>query len=346
MPVNMQKRKIMNLLLFSGIGVFAWLVLGNYAGPSQDSDNALRTVWAGIMLVVIFDLLGAMTMKLGAWLNVRYIQKTGRRWEMSAAYLLVMLLFLGVDYGFLAVGKLIMGAEHPFAIPAYGGLRILAAVWLAEIAVLGLALLNMASEQNCALREQAAKLREENSAAGYAALQNQLNPHFLFNSLNTLVAEIEYDPRQAAVFTRSLSDIYRYVLQVQDRQLVPLSDELDFAKSFLYLHEVRLGDCLICHTDIMDDYDGYRLPPLTLQMLIENVIKHNVMTPARPVDVFITVSGGVLSVSNTLRPKANSNPSGIGLANLSRRCIMTVGKDIEVIRSETVFTVKIPLLYE
>ena len=118
----------------------------------------------------------------------------------------------------------------------------------------GLLLSNRSIQNTLKLQQEAAELQKENNTARYAALQNQLNPHFLFNSLNTLIAEIEYNPSNAVRFTKHLSSVYRYVLQSQDKTLVPLNEELDFMKSYLFLHEVRLGNCISCECLVPDDY--------------------------------------------------------------------------------------------
>ncbi len=254
-------------------------------------------------------------------------------------------MFLVVDYGFLVTGKLLAGTQHPFTFPN-GGMRMLVVVWLVELAVLGLLLTNRAMAQTLRLRQRAAELQRENNTARYIALQQQLNPHFLFNSLNTLIAEIEYDPAQAVVFTRRLSEVYRYVLRVQRLPLVPLDEELRFADAYLYLHRVRLGDCLGCRMEIPDGMRECSLPPLTLQLLIENVIKHNAITSSHPLEIEIAVRDGWLTVSNPIRAKRGVESGGVGLQNLSNRCRMMLGREIEVLRTENWFTVKIPLSHE
>ena len=179
------------------------------------------------------------------------------------------------------------------------------------------------------------------------ALQNQLNPHFLFNSLNTLIAEIEYNPSNAVRFTKHLSSVYRYVLQSQDKTLVPLNEELDFMKSYLFLHEVRLGNCISCECLVPDDYSDAMLPPLTLQLLVENVIKHNSITSGKPMRIHINIENNYLIVSNPIQPKkSNDSSSGVGLNNLSNRCKLMLGEEIIVIKENNSFTVKVPLGYE
>lgn len=340
-----RKNRWLSGLLFTGLGLFAWLLLTGYTNLSPRSEAVLGTVWGAAFLVLLFNALGFLTLRISAWLNAQYLLHARRRWKIAAAYLGVLGMFLVVDYGFLVAGKLLAGAQHPFTFPN-GGVRMLVVVWLVELAVLGLLLANRAMAQTLRLRQQAAELQRENNTARYTALQQQLNPHFLFNSLNTLIAEIEYDPARAVSFTRRLSDVYRYVLRVQRLPLVPLDEELRFADAYLYLHRVRLGNCLGCRMEIPDEVRECSLPPLTLQLLIENVIKHNVITSSRPLEIEIAVRDGWLTVSNPIRTKRGAESGGVGLQNLSNRCRMMLGREIEVLRTEDRFTVKIPLSHE
>lgn len=340
-----RKSQCLSAVLFTGLGLFAWLLLTGYVDHSTRNASVWGSGWGAVFLIVLFNALGFLTLRISAWLNTQYLLHARRKWKISLAYLGVLGMFLAVDYGFMVSGKLLAGAQHPFAFPN-GGVRMLFIVWLVELAVLGLLLANRAIAQTLTLREQAAELQRENNTARYTALQQQLNPHFLFNSLNTLIAEIEYDPARAVSFTRRLSEVYRYVLQVQNRPLVTVGEELHFAEAYLYLHQVRLGDCLGCRTEIPDEVREYRLPPLTLQLLIENVIKHNAITESHPLQIEISADREWLSVSNPIRPKRCAESEGVGLQNLSKRCRIMLGHEINILQTQERFTVKIPLSHE
>lgn len=161
-----------------------------------------------------------------------------------------------------------------------------------------------------------------------------------------LIAEIEYNPRNAVSFTQKLSNVYRYVLQCQDKPLVALKEELEFPEAYLFLHKVRLGNCISCDTEIPAAVRQRLLRLLTLQLLAENVLKHNAVSSARPMNIRIGVSGEWLVVSNRIHPK-KSNPSPeIGLRNLSNRCRLITGKEIEISTEAGLFTVKIPFADE
>ena len=331
--------------LFSGLGIFSFFLLVNYTGLPDRIAEALYSTGACLFFIAIFNVLGYFTLRVSSWLNIQYALNVKSRTKIIFIYALVMLAFLLLNYGLLVTAKLLIGTTHPFTFPN-GGLRILIVVWLLELAILGLLLANRSMQATLRLQQQAADLQKENNTARYTALQNQLNPHFLFNSLNTLIAEIEYDPANAVHFTKNLSNVYRYVLQCQEKPLITLGEELEFMKAYLFLHKVRLGDCIHCDTDIPQDELDRLLPPLTLQLLIENVIKHNSIMPGKPMSIRIGLEGDYLVVSNPIHPRKSTTSEGVGLRNLANRCKLLTGKEIGISEKYGVFTVKIPLSYE
>lgn len=333
-------------LLFSGLGAFAYLLLANYSEASPQVGDILYSKGAFIFFIAALNVLGYSTLRLSSWLNDQYALNIRRRWKIIAIYMAVTLLFLLLNYSLVVVGKLLVGSPVIFTFPN-GGWRIPVVVWLVELIIVGLLLANRSIQNTLKLQQEAAELQKENNTARYAALQNQLNPHFLFNSLNTLIAEIEYNPANAVRFTKHLSNVYRYVLQSQNKTLVTLGEELEFMQSYLFLHEVRLGNCICCNCQIPDEYGDAMLPPLTLQLLVENVIKHNSITQNKPMLITIGMTDSYLTVSNPIHPKkSNESSSGVGLKNLSNRCRLMLGEEIIITKEEEIFTVKVPILYE
>lgn len=339
------RSNIFSGLLFCFLGIAAWMLLSNYRGANERITAVAESPWACLFMVIVFVMLGFMSLRVSSWLTMHYMLKTSSRWKISLAYAAVAAIYLLIDYGFLVSAKLLSDTPQPLSLP-YTGKRLLLMVWLVEMGILGLLLANRAMAQVFRAQQHMAQIEEDNATARYTALQSQLNPHFLFNSLNTLLAEIEDNPQQAASFTRCMADVYRYVLQVQQKKLVTVGDELDFAQSYLYLHRVRLGNCVECRTDITEEQRYYNLPPLTLQLLLENVFKHNFVSASHPMNIHISISNGWLVISNSLQPKQPVHSEGVGLDNLTSRCRMTTGKDIIVDADNKSFTVKIPLLYE
>jgi len=198
------------------------------------------------------------------------------------------------------------------------------------------------SWRKSALAEE--KLRSEKIMAQYEALKNQVNPHFLFNSLNVLSSLIEIDPKKASQYVQQLSDIMRYVLESRKRDLVPLKEELDFIEQFLYLQKLRFGDALKYSVEIRDQKEG-QIVPLALQLLVENAIKHNVITQEQPLTIFIKEKGHKICVINDLQPKSQIvSGSGVGLVNLKERYRFLSEQAVEINKSDRQFSVCIPII--
>lgn len=192
---------------------------------------------------------------------------------------------------------------------------------------------------------EAEQLRSEKLASQYQSLKDQLNPHFLFNSLNVLSNLVYEDADKSAAFIQKLSKIYRYVLEVQQEELVELKKELDFAKNFLELQKIRFEDNLNFSVKVPDP-KGLLLPPLSLQLLLENAIKHNIASHDNPLFILILQKGDELWVSNTYQPKSSqTEPStGVGLNNIKSRYLILSKSQPEVVQTEHEYLVKLPLL--
>jgi sensor histidine kinase YesM len=192
---------------------------------------------------------------------------------------------------------------------------------------------------------EAEKLRTEMMASQYQSLKDQLNPHFLFNSLNVLSNLVYEDADRSAAFILKLSKIYRYVLEVQQEELVALEKELDFAKNYLELQKIRFEENLIYNIKAAGAEPLF-LPPLSLQLLLENAIKHNEASQENPLFIQIIRERNELWITNTFQPKKNLNePStGIGLANIRKRYELLSNQEIQVIQTADEFIVKLPLL--
>lgn len=189
------------------------------------------------------------------------------------------------------------------------------------------------------------ELKRNNIAAEFEALKNQINPHFLFNCLNTLSSLIEENPKTATDFVQKLSSVYRYVLANKDKETVLLNEELDFIKSYIYLNKIRFGDNLRTEIIVNADCLGFSIPTLTLQMLIENCIKHNVISQSKPLQICIGCLDGYVYVKNNLQAKILvGESSGIGLNNIISRYDYLSKKVVIIEKSENEFIVKVPLI--
>ena len=178
------------------------------------------------------------------------------------------------------------------------------------------------------------------------ALRNQAQPHFLFNSLNTLRDIIEENSKeQAKEFVDKLSDVYRYLLDSGNANLIELADELRFAKAYIHIQSERFGDNLILNWLVPDSALQLHIVPMSLQLLLENAIKHNVVSKAKPLSITVEVNNEHLIVQNILQPKSTQLPStGVGLQNIRKRYDLMTNQEIEISNNGAQFTVVIPLL--
>lgn len=189
------------------------------------------------------------------------------------------------------------------------------------------------------------KLKREKLKSDYKLLQDQINPHFLFNSFNVLISEISHNPVVAKEFATKLSQVYRYVLQSNKQELVRLSEELLFLKSYVYLHEIRIGDSIQFSMEIDADCLSLSIPPLTLQILVENAIKHNTANTDNILKIELkSEENGHLKVRNNLNPKSTIESTKTGLMNIKNRYKLLGDFEIQVNQNQTHFEVVVPLL--
>ncbi|MFN8242883.1 MAG: histidine kinase [Ferruginibacter sp.] len=193
--------------------------------------------------------------------------------------------------------------------------------------------------------EEKEKLKRESLTAQLSALKTQVNPHFLFNNLNTLSALIPDDPDQAVEFVQQLSKVYRHILEVQDEQSIPVKDELDVLKAYGFLLKTRFGKNIEINIAVPEERLKQQVVPLSLQLLMENAIKHNIVSSEKPLRINVFAENGHIVVSNNLQVKNQQIEStGIGLANIRNRYKLLSDKEVIVAESGESFTVSIPLL--
>jgi PAS domain S-box-containing protein len=192
---------------------------------------------------------------------------------------------------------------------------------------------------------QLIRLQKENLQSQFEVLRQQVNPHFLFNSLNVLTSLIKLEPDLAEQFTEHLSKVYRYVLENKDNDLVSLQTELDFLDAYVFLLHIRFMDKIVIKVDIADDKKELLILPLALQLLIENAIKHNSMSKKNPLKIEITIDNkNVLNVVNNLQERESHMVStGVGLKNIEHRYQLLEMPAPEFIKTETKFIARIPL---
>ena len=199
-------------------------------------------------------------------------------------------------------------------------------------------------------RIQDKKVKEQKIIAGTAsakfdALKNQLDPHFLFNSLNVLTSLIEEDADQAQRFTTSLSKVYRYVLEQKNKEVVSIEEELQFARTYVRLLKMRFEDSIVLEIPEAASNPEAKIVPLSLQLLLENAVKHNVVTSNRPLYIKVYEEDGNLVVNNNIQEKqVVKKSSGVGLRNIQQRYQLLTDRKVRIEKADQQFSVYLPIL--
>jgi LytS/YehU family sensor histidine kinase len=189
-------------------------------------------------------------------------------------------------------------------------------------------------------------LEKEKVVFEFETLKSQVNPHFLFNSFSTLSSIIEENSDLAVEYVQRLSDFFRSILENRDKDLILLSDELQMINNYIEIQKSRFGEALLFSNNIPETAKDSMIPPLVIQLLIENAIKHNVISSARPLNIIIDLSAErEIVIKNNLQPKRKKEAStGLGLENIKQRYLLVAQKEICIVKTEKYFTVKLPLI--
>ena len=190
-----------------------------------------------------------------------------------------------------------------------------------------------------------AQLQKETFQAQLEALKNQVDPHFLFNSLNVLGSLIHLDPDRAVQFLGQLSEVYRALLDAGAHTLVPLGREMALVRAYAHLMETRFGAALRVEWDVAPAWEQALVPPTAVQMLLENAIKHNGSTTRKPLRIRVSAADGLLVVENNRQPRTDAVASThLGLLNIQRRYQHLTDRPVEIVPTAEAFIVRIPLL--
>ncbi|TCD14643.1 histidine kinase [Pedobacter psychrodurus] len=191
------------------------------------------------------------------------------------------------------------------------------------------------------------KIKSDSLGAQYELLKQQVNPHFLFNSLNTLKAMVEIGDEEAVDFILKLSNFYRYTLESRKLDLIHVSEEMEILNAYLFLQKARFDGGFSFTSTLKEEILRTLIPPFTLQLLIENCIKHNVVSLDKPLHISLYAEDGQIVLENPIRLKtANNNSLGVGLKNITLRYQHLLEKPIEISNDGQIFKIKLPLIHE
>ena len=246
------------------------------------------------------------------------------------------------------LGQLFVWLHHQFDLPAIDAMVHHYLHPLRDLVIAGIIsgtnyIMHLIHRQQCMVVENE-ELRTESVRHQYESLKNQLNPHMLFNTLNTLQSLIRESSGKALEYTQELSRVLRYTLQSNEMQSVSLAEEIEFAEAYIFLMKMRYEENLVFQVHIDKGMAGFRLPPLSVQLLIENAIKHNEISNRHPLTISIRTEGSTLVVCNRIQAKRHpSSGQGIGLENLAKRYRLLWQKEIMISVDNNSFCVRLPL---
>lgn len=301
--------------------------------------------WTQVGSEVLFTYLSIIIL---FWLNRIIFRFNGESIELSTKKVFIMffldLLLNGI------MGKCFVLLHRTYGIPAIEAsvhvyTHPLRDFLLAGIITLSCYLMNRSLKSRKVMMEMQ-QLKIENIANQFEALKNQLNPHMLFNSLNTLYSLIRESPEKAQEYLNELSKVMRYTLQKDsDSHSISVKEEMEFVYSYIYLLKMRYEDNLTFKFEIAESEMSKKLPKMSIQLLIENAVKHNEISNRHPLSIEVRTNNDSIEVSNRLQLRRGTvSSTGIGLSNLSNRYKLLYKKDIEIIETDDTFTVVLPLI--
>lgn len=329
------------LLRFTVISIFSVLTLLLIVYAVSDADQ-IKDVPAFYYFVIIiaFNVAAEIQIILDNVLE-RFLPVPNKFRLRLIIQFISAIFFLGLTH------KIVMGTFDPSALNnetrpgVYMGLII--GLFMVFMMAQGLTIARLV-EKWTASQKQISDMKREKLEMDYHSLQDQLNPHFLFNNLSVLKSLIIYDQDSAVKFTENFTDTYRYVLQSKDKRLVKFKDELSFIESYISLHKERLGDGLQVKFSIDKESAEKRIAPLTMQLLVENAIKHNIAGTESKLHIDISSDGEYVRISNNVQPRETSYSTKTGLSNLLKRYELISENKIKIESNDTNFMVEIPFL--
>lgn len=344
-PASVAPEKRVNRA-YSYLGVLlASVAIPNMAGLIT---NSLYQPWELALSYLFFILTGFIiwkgNMRLMYFLRKNNVEMYDTYLRIVVTYFLVNILFSGiVSLAALYAWNSLSKEPTPNHTPILLASLFVIITILFVNNIFEIILLRREMEFN---RVRAEKMETAKVEAELEALKTQIDPHFIFNSLNTLSYLITREPQSARLFNDTLAKVYRYILSNKDKDLVLLKEELEFISNYFYLLKIRFSDGVNMIIEINDvSAEDFLIPPISLQTLVENAIKHNEFNESHPLDIKVAVSANYVVVRNPVKPKEQSAPSNkIGLNNLDNRYKLITRKNIVVENNYRFFTVKLPIL--
>jgi sensor histidine kinase YesM len=321
------------------------LVLSYYLVISNQGELQEYTLTIGVLSVFLGILVAYVLYFLAIKLDKLLPWQTQTNNRLFIGFILQTLVAFSVVFGFIYLYSNVILVKEEFFTQYQETLiklSILLCILLMVYSVIYFAFYSYYSFST--LQIESVKQERKQIDLQLKALKSQLSPHFLFNSLNTISSLVHTNTKKSELFIRKLANMYQFTLSSYHSMLISLEDELDFVNSYQYLLETRFEDKLTIQVDIPQELFRTKIPPLTLQMLIENAVKHNIMDKKNPLQVLVYVEGNHICVKNNITEEPSNKTSfHIGLKNINRRYLLLASKGISI-SNGNVFLVKIPIV--
>lgn len=338
----MRAKKI-RFLYYILAGLIISIIIHVVSPMNNPNHNDLFDVFLSIGITI---LIWESNLRLDEWLNQRYswIEQTGRRLLVQAPLSLLLSTIL-------IMLPMYVYEKYVCFLPPIQEQRLMITCTviglLSSLIILSLELGAQFFREWKKSLVEVEKYKTESAQAQLQNLKEQINPHFLFNNLSVLSSLVYKDQDKAVDFINQLSKVYRYLLDTRNSQLIRLSEELTFIDSYTFLLKIRFDTSIQFQFHITDADKQFLLPPMVLQMLIENTIKHNEVSAEHPLNVTVRVNNHYLEVKNNLKPRLRKEPSSnTGLQNIRDRYRHYTNLPVEVLNDGLAFSVRVPLLKE
>lgn len=330
------------LLILTAVILGLWYYLESLKQEGNYPTDLVAILW---VLILIF-LLWVGNLALSKVIAFRFT------WEKSSKLRFLLQLVATLIYSLACINlSYILFKNYFTELPPTGDqlilLNIYGTLFLLPVVSLQFGLLFLYKWKGAVVEQE--KLRREQVQSELLTLRSHLSPHFLFNSLNILSSLIEPDNNEAHDYLDHFAEVYRYVLKNGDVELIALREELNFLDAYAHLLNKRFTDSLVIERHIDPDYKDYRIPPLAIQLVLENALKHNRLSETVPLQVDIkSIDLPAITVKNNLMPRKvpDHEKTGLGLENIRRRYQLSAHKDIRVEKSNDTFMVTLPLIKE
>lgn len=302
------------------------------------------TAYFGMFLFALGNT--ALAWEVNRWLVVWFTQRYGSKQIGTRRFVTEIGLVLVANTLVYAVHLSVVFALNPGqGLPLYVMLFDLLDRWVFGLLFAGFYELMVFVHALQTARQEAEELKKLNVTIQLESLKNQVKPHFLFNSLNTLTGLVENHSDDAVRFIAELSSVYRYLLQSSEKELIALREELRFSRAYFFLLQMRFGNAVQLVEEVRQGVEDFLIPPLTLQMLLENCIKHNQVSARKPLTISLSAQDdGWLVVTNNLQPKRSPQSTGVGLSNIAAKLRLLNQPPIEIQKTENHFIIRIPLI--